>query len=92
MTETDITIHVSQAYTVPRGTKVLLAPTGVISGLKLPTGEVLKPWVVLELYEDAEGKEVCEDLSEDELNDLGVYVEIVEMDYSREVVGNLEEQ
>ncbi len=78
-----IKITIEEIVEVPEGTEIVLAPTGVVSGLRLPDDQFIKPWIAYEHFEgrddsgDPEG-----DLGTDELNELGVYTAL---DFQREI-------
>lgn len=80
-----ITVTLSTTYEVPEGTVKVVAPTGVDSGLLLPCGKFIKPWIAMELQDG----EFAEDIDEMELNKMGV---MTALDFSREIVGNLDEK
>jgi hypothetical protein len=63
-------ITVSEMVEVPDDAEILHAPTGVVSGLRLADGRVVKPWLS---YEMEEGDDAS-DLSHDEMLALGIDV------------------
>ncbi|QAY80440.1 hypothetical protein [Sphingosinicella sp. BN140058] len=68
-----ILVTVTQEYDVPEGTEVVLAPTGVVSGLRLPSGNFLKHHIAVEHFEGAnDDEDACGDLDEIELNNMDV--------------------
>ena len=61
-----IRVTVSENVEVPEGTQIVLAPTGVISRLRLPDGTEIKPWTV---YENVNKEQ---DLSHDDLLQMNI--------------------
>lgn len=80
-----LTVTVSEDIEVPEGSVVVLAPTGVVSSIRLPDGTEVKPWIT---YETGADTDEPKDLSFDELTQLGVTSGI---DYIRTVEGDIEE-
>ena len=76
----DVRVTVTEVLHVPVGTEILERENGV----RLPTGEVLKPWITYELQPEDEGKDDHRDLNSNELHELGV-------DADLEVVRTVEE-
>lgn len=64
----EMRITVSEIIEVPEGAEIAYAPTGLVSGIRLADGRVLKPWITYELEEDGEAS----DLGHDELTALGL--------------------
>ena len=73
-------IEISEDIEVPEGSVSVLgrgvARNGLVrsGGIRLPSGEVIKPWITYELLTDASGREVCRDLSHEELEARGMEV------------------
>jgi len=80
-----IRVTVAEDVEVPEGSVVVLAPTGVVSAIRLPDGAEIKPWITYETDADTDKPR---DLSFEELAALGVDTGL---DYSRQVEGDLEE-
>lgn len=73
----DLRISLSECVSVPEGTTILTAEaTGAVIGFRLPTGEVLKPWVTYELAHDAEGNAPERNLTHDELAGYDVWPDL----------------
>lgn len=78
-----IEVTAVERVSIPEGSEIVLAPTGVVAGIRLPNGEFLKPWINWELFassgadEDAKG-----DLDEDELNQRDVHTGL---DFERDI-------
>lgn len=76
-------VRLTEMVAVPEGTEIVSAPTGNISGIRLPDGTFLKPWTTWEKF--APGKEDGDpdgDLNTDELLKLEVTPDI---DFEREI-------
>lgn len=78
-----LTVQVREQLSVPCGTVLLTSEcTGEPIGLRLPSGEVITPWITYELARDVHGREADRDLTFDELGerdvmqDLGIMREI----------------
>ena len=72
-----LNVSFTETIGVPEGTQIVLAPTGVVAGLRLPDGSFLKPFMSYELY--APGNEDGDpegDADHDELLELGVETDI----------------
>jgi len=80
-----VRVTVAEDVEVPEGSVVVLAPTGVVSAIRLPDGTEIKPWITYEADADTDQPR---DLSFEELAALGVDTGL---DYSRQVEGDLEE-
>jgi hypothetical protein len=65
-----IQINLRETIEVPEGSKIVLARTGLTMGIRLPNGDLIKPWVQYERYVDPDGD--GEDIGTSELMDLGV--------------------
>ena len=76
-----LSVSVSEEIMVPEGCKIELAPTGAVSGIRLPNGKLLKPWVTYELHDDAADDDPV-DQTYDDLCALGV---MSGLEYRREV-------
>ncbi len=74
-----IKVTVSEIVDVPEGSVVVLAPTGVVSAIRLPDGTEIKPWTSYEIESDGENSR---DLSYEQLTGLDV---MVGLDYERTV-------
>ena len=74
-----IKVTVSEIVDVPEGSVVILAPTGVVSAIRLPDGTEIKPWTGYEIDGDGENPR---DLSYEELSGLDV---MTGLDYEREI-------
>lgn len=64
----EMTVTVTDSISVPEGSTIEIAPTGMTSAIKLPDGTILKPWIVYERNED-------ENLTYDQLVQIGCYAE-----------------
>jgi hypothetical protein len=82
-----ITVTVSEEMEVPEGTRVVLAPTGIVSVLRLPDGTEIKPWLA---YEKNPNGDSPEDVESPELYDLGVRIDSHDLLYDRTVEGDVE--
>lgn len=80
-----LTVTVSEEIEVPEGSLVVLAPTGVVSAIRLPDGTEIKPWIT---YETGADTDMPKDLSFDELTEMDVHTGL---DYTRTVEGEIEE-
>jgi hypothetical protein len=69
----EIQIQITQSFIVPDGTVALEAPSGVVTELRLPSGEVIKPWITLELVRNANGEEAYADLKTEALEALDIH-------------------
>lgn len=64
-----IEVTAIEEVSIPEGSEIVLAPTGVVAGIRLPNGEFLKPWINWELFASSdEGGDAIGDLDENELN------------------------
>jgi hypothetical protein len=64
-----IEVSAIEEVSIPEGSEIVLAPTGVVAGIRLPNGEFLKPWINWELFANSdEGGDAIGDLDENELN------------------------
>lgn len=76
-------VTATEEITVPEGSVIVLAPTGIPSGIRLPNGEFLKPWIKWELFPDASGdNDAIGDLTDDELIERDVHTGL---DFEREI-------
>jgi hypothetical protein len=81
-----ITITLSESYEVPEGTVVVHSEkTGFITGLRLPSGEFIKPWITFE--QEVDGGEAHRDLNGNEIMDLGIHPAL---DFDRAIEGDIE--
>jgi len=78
-----ITLTISEEVEVPEGTQIVLAPTGVISGLRLPDGTFLKPCTSYEMY--APGEENGDPQGDADTVDLTALEVHVGLDYDRQI-------
>ena len=77
-----IRVIVSEEMEVPEGTTIVLAPSGIVSILRLPDGTEIKPWLTYEKNPDAdEPQDVCEE----ELYEMDVRIGGADLDYERDV-------
>lgn len=60
---TQIEITITDHVMVPRGSTIIIAPTGAPTAIRLPDGAIIKPWITYEL----DGDEECTDLTYDQL-------------------------
>lgn len=78
-----VAVSVTEQVEVPEGATIVMAPTGVISGIKLADGTFLKPWITYELYEpNTETLDPVGDAATEDLIQLEV---MVGLDISRDV-------
>ena len=69
-----IKITITETVEVPEGAEIVLAPTGVASGIRLPDQTFIKPWIAMEHFEGPnDDTDPIGDLGTRELNDLGVH-------------------
>ena len=54
---------------VPDGSEIHCGPTGMVAGFRLPSGELVRPWITYEI-EDHDGE--TRDLEQEELAALGI--------------------
>lgn len=68
-------VTITEEIEVPEGYEVLTAPiTGIATGIRLPSGKFVKPWINWELFSDSDGEGDSEgDIYENELNELGIF-------------------
>jgi len=71
-----IEIQVTTRLEVPKGATVSIAANGNTNGIKLPCGQVIKPWIAFEKNEE-------EDLTYEELENLGCSYDAVERDITK---------
>lgn len=65
-----MTVAVREEIVVPEGAEISYAPTGVMNGIKLADGTVIKMWIAYEI-EDKEGNYTEMDTMM--LNEMGIY-------------------
>lgn len=76
-------VTATEEISVPEGSVIVLAPTGVVSGIRLPNGQFIKPWIKWELFPDASGaQDAIGDLTDDELMARDVHAGL---DFEREI-------
>lgn len=81
-----IKVTIEEVIDVPEGTEIVLAPTGVTAGIRLPTGQFLKPWIVMEHFAGQDDKEdPLGDLGHSELTEFGV-IPLIDLERHMEVV------
>lgn len=65
----EMTVTVTDTISVPEGSTIEIAPTGITSAIRLPDGTILKPWIIYERDEE-------ENLTDDQLIEIGCYAQL----------------
>lgn len=78
-----IRVKLADSLEIPEGAEIVLAATGVVSGIRLPNGEFIKPWISWELFPSSDDDvDPQGDLDEINLSKRGVFTDL---DFEREV-------
>lgn len=73
-----VEVNLTNLFGFPQGSVILESYDGQHAGIRLPSGEVVKPWIVFELYRNAAGDEICQDLTDQQIEERGIqnYIEL----------------
>lgn len=74
-------VRITETISVPENCEIRYAPSGAVSGLVLPNGKMLKPWIVFEHYDDPDGDPVG-DANFEDLVEMGIDIGL---DFERDI-------